>query len=370
MLREEIDDAKRTVNTDRVQITIGEVATMYSEGELNILPDFQRLHRWSLAKKSNFVESVLIGIPIPSLFVFETADGVWELVDGLQRVSTILEFMGILKDVDRPDQAKRSVLIGAKYLPGLECVAWNAQSEGEKSLDKSLQLFFRRARLDFEILKHPSGPATKYDLFQRLNRGGAYANEQEIRTCSMVLADADFTKDLRAFASSHVFQSLFKVTDEQHKSQGDLEYVVRLIVHSQVDYTGRMDVQEFLSSGILTIIERNQQAETLAVAGWVVETLSRAGGVDALLPAEKRVNGIGDKGFSLRALEVIAVGLARNKLLIERRADIDEFVRERIAAFWMNPIVAELSKAGMRGTARIQKSIPFGENWFKPNGHN
>ena len=50
----------------------------------------------------------------------------------------------------------------------------------------------------------------------------------------MVLADADFTKDLRAFASSHVFQSLFKVTDEQHKSQGDLEYVVRLIVHSRL----------------------------------------------------------------------------------------------------------------------------------------
>ena len=178
MLREEVDEAKRTVNTDRVQITIGEVATMYSQGELNIFPDFQRLYRWSLAKKSNFVESVLIGIPIPSLFAFETADGVWELVDGLQRVSTILEFMGILKDVDRPDQKKRSVLIGAKYLPGLEYVAWNAQLEGEKSLDKSLQLFFRRARLDFEILKHPSDPATKYDLFQRLNRGGAYANEQ------------------------------------------------------------------------------------------------------------------------------------------------------------------------------------------------
>ena len=186
----------------------------------------------------------------------------------------------------------------------------------------------------------------------------------------MVLADADFTNDLRAFASSQLFQGLFKVTKEQHKSQKDLEYAVRLIVHSHVDYAGRMDVQDFLSSGIEKIIDQNQQAKTLAVAEWVVETLSRVGGNDALLPAERRVNGIGDKRFSLRALEVIAVGLARNKRAIERRTNVDDFVRERIAAFWMNPVAAELSRAGMRGTARIQKSIPFSETWFKPNGRN
>ena len=47
MLKDEIDEAKRTVSTDTVQITIGEVATMYTTAELNILPDFQRLFRWS-----------------------------------------------------------------------------------------------------------------------------------------------------------------------------------------------------------------------------------------------------------------------------------------------------------------------------------
>ena len=369
MLRDEIDAAKRAVNTDRVQITIGEVATMYSAAELNILPDFQRLHRWSPTKKSNFIESVLIGIPIPPLFVFETDEGIWELVDGLQRVSTILEFMGILKDVDQPDHTRRSVLCAAKYLPHLEGIAWNAESEDEKPLDKSLQLFFRRARLDFEILKHPSNPTTKYDLFQRLNRGGAYANEQEVRTCSMVLADAAFTGRLRAFVKLVNFRELFKVTDEQRKNQKDLEYLVRLIVHACVDYAGRMDVQEFLSSGILKIIENNQQQEILALAEWVVETLVRVGGVDALMPPEKRVEGIADRRFSLRALEVIAVGLARNRARIERHDAIDGFVRERIASFWMNPIAAELSRAGVRGTTRIQKSIPFGVAWFNPNAN-
>src|SRR5437899_12078669 len=111
MLKDEIEEAKRTISTDSVQITIGEVANMYRSDELNIIPDFQRLFRWSDDRKSNFVESILIGIPIPPAF-----------------------------------------------------------EDGEQTLDKALQLFFRRHRFDFQILKHPSDPKTKYDLFQRLNR--------------------------------------------------------------------------------------------------------------------------------------------------------------------------------------------------------
>lgn len=371
MLKTEIDIAKRSVNTDRVQITIGEVATMYSAEELNILPDFQRLHRWSLEKKSNFVESVLIGIPIPPVFVFETSGGTWELVDGLQRVSTILEFMGVLRDVDEPENVKRSVLASTKYLPSLEGVAWEAENPGETTLEKSMQLFFRRARLDFEILKHPSDPKTKYDLFQRLNRGGAYANEQEVRTCSMVLADERFTQQLKAIAGRQDVQTLFGVTPDQHQKQRDLEYIVRLVVHSFVDYSTKMDIEEYLSTGILTVIEQGNQEQAILVANWVVETLRQVGGDDALLPAEDRNEGVGrGRRFSLRALEVIGVGIAKNRVALMAKADAIDFIRRKIADFWLDPIAAELSSAGMRGTSRIQRSIPFGIDWFNPNAQN
>jgi uncharacterized protein with ParB-like and HNH nuclease domain len=80
MLKDEIDEAKRTVSTDSVQMTIGEIANMYGSGELNIIPDFQRLFRWTEHRKSNFIESILIGIPIPPAFVYEKNDGTWELM--------------------------------------------------------------------------------------------------------------------------------------------------------------------------------------------------------------------------------------------------------------------------------------------------
>ncbi len=343
---------------------------MYSNEEINILPDFQRLHRWSLEKKSNFVESILIGIPIPPIFVFETENGIWELVDGLQRISTILEFMGVLKDVDNPSQLKRSVLAKTKYLPSLERVAWEAKTNSEITLGKSMQLFFRRARLDFEILKHPSDPKTKYDLFQRLNRGGAYANEQEVRTCSMVLADADFTQCLKEVANSDDFKELCRVTQEQHQRQRDLEYLVRLIVHTFVEYSSHMDIEEYLSNGILKVIENNKQKEALMTARWVIETLRRVGGSDVLLPPIDDDQANVGRRFSLRAIEVIAVGVARNRDALICMRNADSFIAERIETFWADPMADELRSGGQRGTTRIQKSIPHGEEWFKPNAQN
>jgi hypothetical protein len=365
MLKDEIDSAKRSVATDTVQITIGEVANMYANAELNILPEFQRLFRWEGGRKSNFVESILIGIPIPPAFVFENADGTWELIDGLQRISTVLEFMGVLKDPDDPDKVRRSKLIATKYLPSLEGAVWERQADGEISLDKPSQLFFRRSRMDFQILKHPSDPKTKFDLFQRLNRGGAIANEQEVRTCSMVLANADFTRQLRQLASQETFKKVFRVTSEQALRQEDLEYAVRLVAHTYKDFQRGLDVEEFLDKSILTIMEEHLVGEVIQRAQWTVDELCRLLGSNALIPTEER-QGITTR-FSLRALEGIAVGLARNKDKIAALPDPDGFITNKIAEFWKQPQVADMSASGLRGTVRIQRTVPFGAAWFDPD---
>ncbi len=365
MLRDEIDDAKRTVTTDTVAITVGEIASMYAAGELNILPEFQRLFRWSDDRKSNFVESILIGIPIPPAFVYENDNGTWELIDGLQRISTLLEFMGLLRDPDT-SELKRSQLIKTKYLPSLEGVVWKAQSDGESSLDTALQLFFRRSRIDFQILKHPSDPKTKFDLFQRLNRGGAYANEQEVRTCSMVLANSTATRRMRELCAQPAFGTVFRLTDDQRKVQRDLNYLVRVIAHTNSDLPKGTDVQEFLDHVILRVLSNPGADEAIDTAEWAVTSLHRVLDAEALVPPDERAERIAPR-FSLRALEGIVVGIARNHAAIEGLADADNFIRQRVAAFWQQPMVAEMSAAGLRGTVRIQRSVPFGEWWFNPN---
>ena len=86
-LPKEIVEAKRSVVTDAYQMSIGEIVNLYKDKDLIINPNFQRLYRWEQHQKSRLIESILLGIPLPSIFVFETDDGKWELVDGLQRVS-------------------------------------------------------------------------------------------------------------------------------------------------------------------------------------------------------------------------------------------------------------------------------------------
>ena len=363
-LAKEIDKAKMSVNTDSVQITIGEIANMYENGELDILPEFQRLFRWSIEKKSNFVESILVGIPIPPAFAYENTDGTWELVDGLQRISTILEFMGLLIDPDT-ENPRRSKLVDTKYLPSLNGVVWEKKHNDEKELDKSFQLFFRRHRIDFQVLKHPSDSKTKFDLFQRLNRGGAYANEQEVRTCSMVLADPNFTKSLRKLAAESSTRQIFRISDDQVKSQKDIEYLVRLIVHTFKDFEKGTDVQEFLDKSIIDVMSSESGKNAVKRARWTINTLFSARGEDALIPTDDRVEGIAQR-FSLRALEGIAVGIARNRKSIGKLSDPNKFVRERIEDFWKQDEVGEMSGSGLRGTVRLQKTVNFGDNFFAP----
>src|SRR5207248_6723107 len=129
----------------------------------------------------------LLGIPIPSICGFEKENGTWELIDALQRVSTILEFMGKLRS-PRGDAEPPSILEGTKYLPSLHNSVWERSDlipdvpvNDQQEIQKSHQLSIRRARIGVEILKRPSDDQTKYDLFQRLNAGGTQANAQELR---------------------------------------------------------------------------------------------------------------------------------------------------------------------------------------------
>jgi hypothetical protein len=119
-LDERIDRLRSDIRTDKLDITFGELANMYESGELVINPAYQRLFRWKRVQRTRFIESLLLGIPTPAIFVAETQDGVWELVDGLQRVSTVFEFMGVLKDPDgTPVRASRLREIEGATIPGL-----------------------------------------------------------------------------------------------------------------------------------------------------------------------------------------------------------------------------------------------------------
>jgi hypothetical protein len=368
MITEEIERAQRQVKTDAYQMSVGEIVNMYKDGELVIDPDFQRLFRWEIGQKSKLIESILLGIPVPSIFVFEKDDSKWELIDGLQRISTLLEFMGLLKQPDTEESLRPSVLEGTTYLPSLRNVVWEKTDriddlpvENQIELEKHLQLSIRRSRLTVEILKRPSSNNTKYDLFQRLNAGGTPANPQELRNCVVIMANGEYFGFMKRLAENSQFLSVTGVTQDQIEKQKHFEMLSRFLVHTYVNYGGNLDVEEFIDQGMVSLAISNQTQEAEACFDSTFGLLYSAFGGDAL----RRIsNGSPSGRVGLAAFECIAIGISRNIKHINAKPSPNKFVKERVEEFWKSPDVEQFFIPGTRGTTRIQKTIPYGESWF------
>lgn len=370
MLRDEIDRAQRSVKTDAYQMSVGEVVTMYKDSELVINPDFQRLFRWEIGQKSKFIESILLGIPLPPIFVFERENSVWELIDGLQRVSTILEFMGLLKDSETGAVKPPSVLTGTTYLPSLNNTVWERSHQiadiaenDQIELDKSLQLAIRRARIGVEILKRPSDSNTKYDLFQRLNAGGTPANAQELRNCIIIMIDNQYFQHLKNLSNSTSFREVLAATEDQIERQRHMEYASRFVVHTSIDYEGKLDVEEFIDNSMIKLAGEGVSSAGEAKFRDTFDLLQSAFGKDALRRIE---DGRHQGRVSLAAFECIAVGIGRNIESIRAIGDPVNFIQSRTKTFWTQAELPTFFAPGLRGTIRIQRTIPFGMKYFAP----
>jgi uncharacterized protein with ParB-like and HNH nuclease domain len=196
-LQEEIDGKRREIQTEGYPMSIGELVNLYRDNDLDIHPEFQRFFRWSAEQKSRLIESLLLGIPIPSIFVNQRDDGVWDVVDGLQRLSTIFEFMGELRDED-DSQIEPSRLLATDYLPSLAGKFFDSPN-GSESLDETQRRLIKRASLDLKIIKRESDADTQFDLFQRLNTGGSQLSDQELRNSLLIMIRRDFYQWLRVW---------------------------------------------------------------------------------------------------------------------------------------------------------------------------
>lgn len=371
MLRDEIDNAQRLVRTDAYQMSIGEIVSMYENKEIIIDPEFQRLFRWEISQKSKLIESLLLGIPLPPIFVFEREDGAWELVDGLQRISTIVEFMGLLVSPIGEFQPP-SMLEATKYLPSLHNAVWqaaenipNSEITDQVPLEKSQQLAIRRSRLGIEILKRPSDEKTKYDLFQRLNSGGTVANAQELRNCIMQMVNGNYFRAVKNAAENNIFKTVVAVNEEQMEKQRHVEFAVRFLVHVNVPYDGRLDVEEYIDQGIVQLSQRGDNERATRVIFDTFQLLNECAGNNSLRRFQDG-SYVGKVG--LVGLEGVAVGVAKNieAILALGVDDAKSFVKAKMESFWSQKECESFTSQGLRGTIRIQRTVPFGEVWFKP----
>ncbi|HZF84304.1 MAG TPA: DUF262 domain-containing protein [Burkholderiaceae bacterium] len=364
-LLEELDTRRREIRTDGYQMSIGEWISLYEKSELDIHPEFQRIYRWSDEQKSNLIESILLGIPVPPIFVSTRKDGVWDVIDGLQRLSTIFELLGILKndeDVVRPALKLKST----KYLPQLEGMKWENPEHPEKELPAEAKLTIKRAKISASIVLKESDENAKYDLFQRLNTGGSQLSAQEVRNCLLVMLNKpmfDWLKQLVEFEPFKATTALSeRLIDEAYDTELALRFVV-LNLASNEDLQKVGDVGVFLAEH-MTEMAKNKRYPYKRVEDTFKNTfqlLYDTAGEDAF----KRYNGAKSRHegpFLVSQFEAVALGLGFN--VAQNTAPARRVVAKRISGLWERSEFTAYCTSGITAARRIPKIVPFGRAYF------
>lgn len=235
-LYDQLLNQKKKVDFNTYDFSIKELISLVSDKIVNIAPDYQRQFRWDDARQSSLIESIFLGLPIPSLFMASNgSDGNWELIDGVQRVSTIIHFAGSESDQKIIKAKDRLTLTGLSKLKEFNGLTFD-------DLPMQVQLAFKMAVIKVISLSDKSDKSVRFDLFERLNRGGVSLSDQEIRSCVYRGEFNDFLKEL---AKDDDFNNCIRLTKLRESDGTREELVLRFFAylnnyknfeHSVVDF--------------------------------------------------------------------------------------------------------------------------------------
>jgi hypothetical protein len=373
-LQEELENKRKEIRTDSYSMSVGELMNLYENREIELHPEFQRFFRWSPTQKTKFIESLLIGLPIPQVFVSQREDGVWDVVDGLQRLSTIYEFAGILRD-EYGNTLPPLILEKVKSLPSLLNKKWSDESDPVNSLDQTQRLLIKRAKIDIAILKQESDPIAKYELFQRLNTGGSIATAQEIRNCILIMSNRDRFSWLTQLSKNESFKACISLSDKALQEQYELELILRFLIFRSMDretlsQIPNREISDYITDWTVRLSDSsdiNYEIEELAFNVTFRVLFEELEGDSFRKYSHERNKFIG--GFLVSAFEAVALGIGYHFRHYEKLPADQLGVRDRVKSLWLDPRFTS-SLGGSPGGSintkkRIQNILPVGRELFQ-----
>lgn len=270
-IEKKLGEERRKVDVATLNFSVRELVRMMIDGEMNISPEYQRQFRWTEKNESAFIESIFLGLPVPPLYVATNADFEWEVVDGLQRLSTLIHYIA------EPDEVLRlinrqSVLV-LTDLEKLEVL----NDHGYQDIPRPLQLYFGRQPLQVVSLTDKSDLQVRFDLFERLNGGSIALSPQEVRAC---VYRGDFNVFIEELAGQPKFEKLVKLQKSKQYDATRVEQVLKFFAYknNRQSFDGR--VTDFLNSYMKSATEghfdyTNERALFVAAVDLLYEACNR-----------------------------------------------------------------------------------------------
>jgi hypothetical protein len=200
----------RKIFTQKTDYGVNYLHKLYKRGKLNLQPDFQRQFVWDSAKSSSLIESLLLDVPIPVIYLFEDTDSVLSVIDGQQRLCSIFSFI----DGQFPDGRKFS-LSQLRILSTLNGKSFrDIEADYQEKIDSS--------PLSTIIIKKESDPELRFDIFERLNTGSVKLNDQELRNC---IYRGNYLSLLKKLSADTEYMYIMGLK-EPEKRMKDVEFVL------------------------------------------------------------------------------------------------------------------------------------------------
>lgn len=360
LLDKKIKETRSGLSADRLDMSFGEIISMYERNEIIINPNFQRLFRWDEEQQTRFIESLLLNIPIPPIFVAEINEGEnagkWELVDGLQRVSTVLSFFGELTAL--PDK-NNLILMEGGLIEILEGYTF-------KSLSLKYQLNIRRAVCRVEVIKWDSKIDMRYELFKRINSYGEPITEQELRNCIFRPQSNRFNDFLKDLADTPKFKELISPTPKQIEQLYLQELVLRFFALYEVaksNTPAKEKINEVISSYMTSYMKEVIKDELFDYNQSKVLFTQL---VELLVPIGKTVfKGTKNMGpFSPNIYDIVMIGVALNLNFYKTLSS--DTLAKIIANIKDDPEFTNLKGAGIASNSkeRVAKRIELTKKFF------
>ncbi len=247
-LRDSWREAQARLVVQTADLPLGTLADMVESGAIDLQPGFQRRERWSIDKQAALIESFLLNVPVPPVYLAEEDDGTYTAIDGKQRLRAIADYIYgrlTLKNLERLTEAE-GVLFSQLPL----------------DIQNSLRL---RPFLRVVTLLKQTDPLLKYEVFLRLNRGGESLNNQEIRN---VAFRGQLNDTIYLLSENPFLRQRLKIDGPKssaYRDMDDAEYVLRFLTLKEryQNFSGDLakEMDEFM--------RKNQSLDP-----WAIGTLS------------------------------------------------------------------------------------------------
>jgi Protein of unknown function DUF262 len=246
------------INIDIREPTIDLLLKRIDEEALDLAPEFMRQAGiWEDDVKSRLIESILIRIPLPVFYIDATDENQWVVVDGLQRLSALKQFV---KD-------KTLKLTGLEYLKELEGKTYD-------ELERRYQRRIEEAQVTIYLIKPGTPHEVRYNIFKRLNMTGLSLSPQEIRHA---LSPTKVTRFLKKLAEYEGFKQAVTISEARIKRMEDREFVLEFLAFylTHYQYYNHGTRESFLSNALYKV-NNCSDSELQAIEGNFQKSMNAA----------------------------------------------------------------------------------------------